>query len=56
MDLFDLVEMFFDWKAAAERGGESMLALTSACQIYDVNPQLQSIFFNTAERLGYRTR
>lgn len=56
MDLFDLVEMFFDWKAASERGGESMLALTSACHIYDVNPQLQSIFFNTAERLGYNTR
>jgi len=54
MDLFDLVEMFFDWKAASERGGEGVMNLTSACQIYDVSRQLRSIFHNTANRLGYR--
>lgn len=53
MDLFDLVEMFFDWKAASERGKESAMGLAFACEKYNVSPQLESIFRNTAERLGY---
>jgi hypothetical protein len=54
MDLFDLVEMFFDWKAASERGNETVFELARACQIHNVGPQLQSIFVNTAKRLRYR--
>lgn len=53
MDLFDLVEMFFDWKAASERGEEPAMNLSFACEKYRVSPQLTSIFGNTADRLGY---
>lgn len=52
-DLFDLIEMFFDWKAASERGEESAMSLTAACAKYQINPQLQQIMQNTADRLGF---
>lgn len=52
-DLFDLMEMFFDWKAASERGEESAMHLTTACTRYNINPQLQEIMQNTADRLGF---
>jgi hypothetical protein len=54
MDLFDLVEMFFDWKAASERGESPTMNLAAACDKYNVSSQLRSILFNTAERLGYK--
>lgn len=54
MDLFDLVEMFFDWKAASERGEESAMNISRACYSHGVPKELESIFLNTAERLGYR--
>lgn len=54
MDLFDLVEMFFDWKAASERGEESSMNIGAACKRFNVSPQLEEIFRNTAARLGYR--
>lgn len=53
MDLLDVVEMFFDWKAASERGEESAMNLTAACERFRVSPQLQRIFENTADRLGF---
>lgn len=53
MDLFDVVEMFFDWKAASERGEEPAMNLTYACERYSVSPQLAAVFKNTADRLGY---
>lgn len=53
MDLFDLVEMFFDWKAASERGQEVSMNLSFACDKYKITGPLRSILFNTAERLGY---
>jgi hypothetical protein len=52
-DLFDLMEMFFDWKAASERGEESAMSLTTASAKYNINPQLQEIMQNTADRLSY---
>lgn len=52
-DLFDLIEMFFDWKAASERGEESAMNLTSAAERYKMDPQLTNIFGNTASRLGF---
>lgn len=55
MDLFDVIEMFFDWKAASERGGESSMNLDAACKRFYISDQLRSIFFNTAARLGYKT-
>lgn len=54
MDLFDLVEMFFDWKAASERGEESAMNLSHSVERFEISPQLAAVLRNTAERLGYR--
>lgn len=54
MDLFDVMEMFFDWKAASERGEESSMNIGKACERFGVSRQLESIFRNTARRLKYR--
>lgn len=53
MDLFDVIEMFFDWKAASERGDESSIGLTHSVERFKIDPQLAAILANTAERLGY---
>lgn len=54
MDLFDLVEMFFDWKAASERSGDDVFVMGPAIAKYGFEPQLASIFRNTAGRLGFK--
>lgn len=54
MDLFDLMEMFFDWKAASERGEDPAMNISTACERFKVEPMLCRIFENTADRLGYR--
>lgn len=54
MDLYDLVEMFFDWKAASERGEDSALGLSLCVQRFKIDSQLESILRNTAFRLGYK--
>lgn len=54
MDLFDVMEMFFDWKAASERGEEPAMNIKVACERYRVSPQLQRIFENTADRLNFK--
>ena len=53
MDLFDLVEMFFDWKAASERhaDGDIYKSIEINEKRFDVNPQVSEIFRNTADRL-----
>lgn len=53
MDLGDLVEMFFDWKAASERGGEPAMALSYCVEKYGIPPMLASVLKNTAERRGW---
>lgn len=53
MNLADLVEMFFDWKAASERGEEDAMNLSYAVKKYNLSPQLESIFRNTAKFYGY---
>lgn len=53
MDLFDLVEMFFDWKAASERQGSKGMNLETACKKFNAGPVLTAILRNTANRLGY---
>lgn len=53
MDLFDVVEMFFDWKAASERGQDSCMRLEAACDKYKIDGPLRAILYNTASRLGY---
>ena len=53
MCLFDLMEMFFDWKAASERGGDDAMGITYCVQKYGIPPMLESILNNTADRMGY---
>lgn len=56
MDLFDLIEMFFDWRAAnEERDGGAPMGLSRSIKRLSIDPQLASILQNTADRLGYRT-
>lgn len=55
MDLFDLVEMFFDWKAATERmaSGNIHKSIEINEKRFNLSPQLRDILSNTAKRLGY---
>ena len=50
MDLFDLVEMFCDWKAAAERNPADGVKLDHNARIYAIAPQLADILANTLAR------
>lgn len=54
-DLFDLVEMFFDWKAATERtkNGDIFLSIEKNKERFEISDQICQIFKNTAERLGW---
>lgn len=55
MTLLDLIEMFLDWKAASERGEESSMNLAWACKKYNVSPQIEAIFRNTAQQFEWAT-
>ncbi len=52
-DLFDLIEMFFDWKAATERheDGDIFKSLKINKERFDMSDQLISILENTAKRM-----
>lgn len=54
-DLFDLVEMFFDWKAATERHdtGNIFKSIEINKERFQLSDQVCNIMINTAERLGY---
>ena len=56
MDLFDLMEMFFDWKAAGERNkdGNIYKSIEINQKRFDLSDQLTEILYNTAYRLGYK--
>lgn len=51
MNLFDLVEMFFDWKAATERheNGDMTQSVLHNKSRFNISDQLQSILMNTVE-------
>lgn len=55
-DLFDLVEMFFDWKAATERhaNGDIYKSIEINKKRFEISEQICNIFRNTANRLGYK--
>ena len=55
MDIFDLVEMFFDWKAATERtsGGSIKKSIEINSTRFKMSEQLVSIYNNTADRMGF---
>lgn len=54
-DLFDLIEMFFDWKAATERhnNGNIYKSIEINKERFGISDQLCEIFKNTAEILKY---
>jgi hypothetical protein len=55
MNLFDLMEMFFDWKAAGERHADGNIykSIEINTKRFELSEQLSSILFNTAKKLGY---
>jgi len=55
MDLFDLIEMFFDWKAAGERHNDGNIynSITINTERFSLSPQLVNVLNNTAARMGY---
>lgn len=55
MDLFDVIEMFFDWKAASERhtDGDISKSIDINKNRFNMSDQLYKIFKNTANNLGY---
>ena len=54
-DLFDLIEMFFDWKAATERhaDGDIFKSIGINKERFNLSNQVCDIFSNTAHRLNY---
>lgn len=55
MNIFDILEMFVDWKAATERGkdGNIFKSITMNKERFKMSEQLCKIFENTGEFLGY---
>lgn len=55
MDLFDIIEMFFDWKAAGERhnDGNIFKSINHNKERFKMSDQMVDIFNNTATRMGY---
>lgn len=56
MDLFDILEMFVDWKAATERmagGGNIYKSIEINAKRFNMSPQLVNIFTNTAKNMGW---
>ena len=53
MDLFDLIEMFFDWKAATERhaDGDILKSIKHNKDRFEMPDQLCDIFRNTVRNL-----
>src|SRR5690625_5155628 len=57
MDLFDLIEMFFDWKAATERhaDGDIMKSIEINKDRFKISDQVSDILRNTVRNLGWRS-
>lgn len=55
MNLFDIIEMLLDWKAATERtaGGNIYKSIEINTTRFNMSTQLRDIFINTAEKLGW---
>ncbi len=56
-DLFDLLEMFFDWKAATERHADGNIyrSIEINKERFALSDQIANIFKNTAERLNWKS-
>jgi hypothetical protein len=55
MDLFDLMELFFDWKASSERhrGGNIYHSILINKERFGISDQLEQILKNTAKNKGF---
>lgn len=56
MNLFDVLEMLLDWKAATERmkdGGDIRRSLEINTERFKLSPQLKSILANTIKEMGW---
>ena len=55
MTLFDLIEMYCDWKAATERHANGSLekSIQYNAERFKIGQQLTNIFENTRQRLGW---
>lgn len=56
MNLFDVLEMLIDWKAATERmkdGGDIRKSIEINTKRFDLSPQMVSILFNTVQEMGW---
>ncbi len=56
MNLFDVIEMLMDWKAATERmkgGGDIRRSLEINTERFNLSPQLRSILANTIEAMNW---
>lgn len=58
MDLFDVVEMLLDWKAATERtkDGDILKSIDINEKRFNISPQLSQIFRNTITNLGLQSK
>lgn len=58
MDLFDLIEMFLDWKAATERHNDGHIysSININKKRFELSEQLVRILVNTADRLGWNNK
>ena len=54
-DIFDLIEMFFDWKAATERhdDGDIYTSIKLNKERFGISDQICDIYVNTAKKLGW---
>jgi len=54
-DLFDLIEMFFDWKAAGERHADGNIykSIELNKERFKLSDQVVDVFTNTAKNLGW---
>jgi len=58
MNLFDIIEMFMDWKAAGERHNTGCIfkSIEVNKNRFNMSDQLVEIFKNTADKLGWEPK
>jgi len=54
MTLFDLIEMFIDWKAASDRANDPLMHISHSTKRYGIDTQLATILRNTADYLDFK--
>jgi len=56
MNLFDILEMFLDWKASGERheDGNIYKSIEYNKKRFKMSDQLEKIFINTAKKMNYK--